>query len=190
MPTSAQPSSLPTYVAIDFETADVTSCSACAVGLVRVENGRVTRRVRQLIRPPNPRMRFTDIHGIRWQDVCDKPTFAQAWPVLAPVLEDADFLAAHNAGFDRRVLEGCCLEAGLAPPPLRFHCTVKLARKAFGLRLANLPAVCRHLGIRLNHHEALSDAEACAAIMLAVLRQSPELVKFRRRQPAGAPARP
>ncbi|MCC6575204.1 MAG: 3'-5' exonuclease [Planctomycetes bacterium] len=171
---------LPTYVAIDFETADYTADSACAVGLVRVENGRVTRRVRQLIRPPNPRVRFTEIHGIRWTDVCDKPTFAEAWPILAPVIEGAHFLVAHNAGFDRKVLLTCCELAGLPPPTQHFHCTVKLARRAFGLRLANLPAVCGFLGITLNHHEPLSDAEGCAGIMLAVLRSNPALVKFRR----------
>lgn len=178
---AAAKAALPTYVAIDFETADTTADSACAVGLVRVEDGRVTRRIRQLIRPPNPRVRFTEIHGIRWTDVCDKPTFAEAWPILAPVLDGAHFLAAHNAGFDRGVLHTCCAMAGLTPPALKFHCTVKLARRAFGLRYANLPTVCGYLGINLNHHEALSDAEACAAIMLAVLRSNPALVKFRHR---------
>jgi DNA polymerase III epsilon subunit-like protein len=38
------------FVAIDFETADHGPDSACAVGLVRVDGGRITRRVRQLIR--------------------------------------------------------------------------------------------------------------------------------------------
>jgi DNA polymerase-3 subunit epsilon len=30
--------------------------------------------------------------------------------------------------------------------------------------------VCRHLGIPLNHHDALSDAEACARIAIEAAR--------------------
>jgi len=34
---------------------------------------------------------------------------------------------------------------------------------------ARLPAVCAHLGIPLDHHNAISDAEACARIAIAAL---------------------
>src|SRR5947209_2554865 len=84
----------PTFVAIDFETADSGADSACAVGLVRVQ-------------------------------------------------------------------------AGLAVPPLPFVCTVQVARRTWGLRPANLPAVCKHLNIPLKHHDPLSDAEAAACILIA-----------------------
>jgi len=42
-----------TFAAIDFETANYSPDSACAVGLVAVEGGRVVRREYHLIRPPN-----------------------------------------------------------------------------------------------------------------------------------------
>ena len=35
------------------------------------------------------------------------------------------------------------------------------------MKPANLPAVCRRLGIGLIHHDAASDAEACARIVIA-----------------------
>ncbi|MCC6463982.1 MAG: 3'-5' exoribonuclease [Planctomycetes bacterium] len=158
------------FVAIDFETADHGADSACAVGLVRVEDGRVRRRVRQLLRPPRRRMMFTHIHGITWQDVQDKPTFGEAWPLLQDVLEGALFLAAHNAGFDRAVLAACCEAAGLAPPCLPFVCTVRQARHTLGIRPADLATVARVLELKLNHHDALSDAEACARIVMAARR--------------------
>ena len=59
---------------------------------------------------------FTYVHGITWQHVRSAPTFAEAWPNLSRLLEGVKFLAAHNAGFDRRVLETCCQSAGLVPP--------------------------------------------------------------------------
>ena len=50
------PEELPPFVALDFETADHGSDSACQVGLVRVEDARVVRRESRLIRPPLSRL--------------------------------------------------------------------------------------------------------------------------------------
>jgi len=52
------------FVAIDFETADHGADSACAVGLVRVRDGRIAEQVTQLIRPPRQQFAFTWVHGI------------------------------------------------------------------------------------------------------------------------------
>lgn len=166
MPPPVIPADVP-FVAIDFETADNGADSACAVGLVRVEGLQVVRKEVVLIRPPRRRILFTGVHGITWEMVAGAPAFAEAWPALAPVLEGASFLAAHNAPFDRRVLAACCAAAGLPAPALPFTCTVQLARKKWGIRPTSLPAVCRRLGIGLIHHDAGSDAEACARIVIA-----------------------
>jgi DNA polymerase III subunit epsilon len=155
------------FLAIDFETADNRGDSACAVGLVLARDGRIVKRVTRLIRPPRRSFYFTHIHGITWDDVRGAPSFGDLWPELAPLMEGIDFLAAHNASFDRGVLRACCATAGIEPPATPFVCTVNLARKTWGLRPANLPAVCRHLGIKLRHHDPASDAEACARIVLA-----------------------
>ena len=163
------------FVAIDFETADRGPDSACSVGLVRVENGRVAQKVVQLIQPPRFYFEFTHIHGIDWGMVAGQPTFGQAWPELSKILEGAHFMAAHNAPFDNGVLTACCAAAGLAKPPHRFVDTVRLARDTWKIYPTKLPDVCRHLGITLNHHEALSDAEACAGIVIAAQKQGVKL---------------
>lgn len=155
------------FVAIDFETADKLPDSACSVALVRVEGGEIRERYQTLIRPPRREMLFTHIHGLRWEDVEGAPTFAEVWPEMEAFLEGAEFLAAHNAGFDRRVLHACCEAAGRRPPNLDFLCTVVLARKTWSLFPTRLPDVCRYLDIPLDHHQALSDAEACARIVIA-----------------------
>jgi DNA polymerase III subunit epsilon len=161
------PRTHPPLVAIDFETADHGPDSACAVGLVRVEGFEVVRRESRLIRPPRPSIRFSFIHGIRWEHVRDQPTFADLWPRLGVVLDGAAFLVAHNAPFDRRVLEACCAAARLPPPGLPFECSMRLARRTWGLRRNRLPDVCAHLGLALRHHDAASDAEAAARIVIA-----------------------
>jgi len=155
------------FVAIDFETADYRPDSACAVALVRVEGGGITARVSRLIRPPRRRFIFTYLHGISWDMVRHQPTFGDLWPEMEELLAGARFLSAHNAAFDRGVLRACCENHGLNPPELPFLCTMKLARRAWKLFPTKLPDVCRYLDIPLNHHDAASDAEACARIVLA-----------------------
>ena len=137
------------YAAIDFETADHGRDSACAVGVVVVENGRIVHEHASLLRPPRRRFVFTYIHGIAWKDVENAPTFAEHWPTLASLLDGLDHLVAHNAPFDRGVLAACCEAAGITPPALRFECTVRLARSTWGVRPTRLPDVCGHLGITL-----------------------------------------
>lgn len=156
----------PGFVAIDFETADRWPDSACAVGLVRVEGLQIVAREVRLIRPPRKTFENASIHGIAWDDVACKPTFGQIWPELKEFLQGAAFLAAHNARFDQGVLRACCAGAGVAPPDLSFVCTVQLARRTWGIYPTRLPDVCRRLGIPLHHHKALSDAEACARIVV------------------------
>ncbi|MEI7529591.1 MAG: 3'-5' exonuclease [Elusimicrobiota bacterium] len=156
------------FTAIDFETADYGRDSACAVGLARVDNGRVTATGYRLIRPPRPCMLFTDIHGITWEDVENERLFGEVWPELAGFFEGIEFITAHNAPFDRSVLNACCAAAGLTAPPHPFVCTVKLSKTELGLKPATLSHVCHHLSIPLQHHNALSDAEACAKIMITV----------------------
>jgi DNA polymerase-3 subunit epsilon len=161
----------PSFAAIDFETADYGRDSACAVGVVRVEGGRIRERWHRLIRPPRQSFVFTHIHGITWPQVCLEPCFAELWGDLSVAIKDAEFLAAHNASFDRKVLEACCAAAGLPPPPQPFVCTVKLARQTWSIYPTQLPRVCERLGIDLDHHQALSDAEACSRIVLAALKE-------------------
>jgi DNA polymerase III subunit epsilon len=158
------------FVALDFETSHAKRDSACAVALVRVEGDRVVARVHRLIQPPKRAFMFTRIHGIRWQDVADEPPFAEVWPELTHLIEGVAFIAAHNASFDRSVLRACLERAALPMPRPPFLCTVRVARRTWRLKRANLPACCDFLGIELDHHQALSDAEACARIVIAARR--------------------
>ena len=98
-------------VAIDFETADYGADSACALGIVTIENGNLAKKGFRLIRPPRRRFYFTYIHGIRWSDVETAATFAEVWEELREYWQDADYLVAHNAPFDRGVLRACSLAA-------------------------------------------------------------------------------
>jgi DNA polymerase-3 subunit epsilon len=164
------------FIAIDFETANPYRDSACSIGLVRVEQGRIVHKEVHLIQPPYRSFTFTSIHGISWRDVESAPTFKEVWKKIAPLFEGVDFVAAHNASFDSSVLRACCSTSNITPPSFPFACTVKLARAAWNIYPTKLPDVARHLGIQLNHHEALSDALACAQIVIEAQNKNTEIV--------------
>lgn len=155
------------FLAIDFETANQYRNSACSLGLVRVENNKIVHKSVHLIRPPSKEFLFTYIHGLSWNDVKNAPPFDVVWSQIKPLFEGVDFLAAHNATFDSSVLKACCATHNIQPPSLPFTCTMAVARKTWNLYPTKLSDVCRYLEIELNHHEALSDAHACAQIIIA-----------------------
>ena len=188
------PGSAGRFAAIDFETADNGRDSACALAVVVVGGTTILHEEHFYIRPPRQQFLYTSVHGITWLDVADKPRFGEVWPRVAALLEGVEFVAAHNAGFDRSVLYQCCHRAGVAWPDVRFQCTVKLARQSWGLSPATLPDVCRHLGIPLRHHQADSDARACAEVVIKArergLPLSPWLGAYQGRLIGDGAARP
>jgi DNA polymerase-3 subunit epsilon len=164
-----------TFVAIDFETADHGPDSACAVGLVRVSGDRIVDRKYYLIRPPRASFFFTPVHGITWEHVRRQPTFEELWPKIWSLLLGADFIASHSVSFDRRVLESCCRAGKIETPDIPYVCTMKLARRIWDIRPTSLSIVSRYLGQPMTHHDAVSDAEVCAGIVVAVHRTGAEI---------------
>ena len=160
--------------AIDFETACNNFESACAIGMARIRNGTVTETFYSLIKPPECFEFFplftNTVHGISRADVENSPTFAELWAEIAEFIGD-DTLVAHNATFDRLVFTKTLAYYAIEATIPRFICTVDCSRKAWA-QLPNhqLPTVSNHLGIELNHHEALSDAVACAKIYLEAVK--------------------
>ena len=64
-----------TFVVIDFETANHSRDSACAIGLAVCTNGRVIETPQFLIQPLSRTFAFTYIHGIQGEDVARAPRF-------------------------------------------------------------------------------------------------------------------
>ena len=157
-----------TFTAIDFETA--TGYHPCSVGIVTVENGIIVVEFVSLIKPPNNLYSpFTiQVHGIYPKDTVNAKSFAQVYPEIKKRLQNR-IVVAHNESFDRNVLAKSMLLYNLDYSDLniasRWECTVKIY-KAKGLKPTKLSDCCREMNISLNHHEALSDARACAKLYL------------------------
>lgn len=163
------------FTAIDFETANSSNASACAVGLVRVRDGQVVEKTGWLIQPPPGHDAFfelnTRIHGIRAGDVVGAKTWTQQLPDLAAFAGD-DVLVAHNAGFDMAVIKRTCEATGDDHPLYRYACSLQVARSVYQLESYRLPFVAAEAGFPdFPHHNATADALACAHVMIDAARR-------------------
>ena len=120
--------------------------------------------------PPAPHDAFTEwntrIHGIRAEDVVDAQGWLEQLPAMLEFI-DGDALAAHNAGFDMGVIAAACLAVHAPVPQLDYACSLRIARRTYNLDSYRLPVAAMAAGFEdFAHHDAIADAEACAAIMV------------------------
>jgi DNA polymerase III subunit epsilon len=158
------------FTAIDFETANSSSASACSVGMVKVSDGRVVDSAYWLIKPPLGHDEFwewnTRIHGLVAADVVDALLWTEQLPGLVDFAGD-DILVAHNAGFDMGVITAACAATFVDSPAFDYACSLQIARKTYHLDSYRLPVAAMAAGFEdFQHHNALADAQACAAIIV------------------------
>lgn len=163
------------YIALDFETANSSPCSACSVGISIFEDHKFLSSQSQLLCPPAEFNHFNwyniKVHGIHPHMVTSAPRWDEIWPAIQPEMENS-VLVCHNAMFDTSVLCKTLAYYGLELPRCQYVCTVKIAKRVWP-QLTNhkLDTVSSALSINLNHHEAGSDAFACGKILQAALDQ-------------------
>lgn len=163
------------YTVIDFETANSKRSSACALGIVVVEDGQVIEEAAWLIKPKDNYFAGMNIaiHGIRPDDVKDKPEFDVLYKDVFSKYLEGQLVLAHNASFDMSVLRACLNEYDLDFPELNYICTVKVAQKMFpNLHRHSLDVVSDFLGFTFKHHDAYDDARACANIMIQACQKT------------------
>jgi len=158
------------FTAIDFETANGSSASPCAVGLVKVVDGKIVDTYSTLIQPPYPNDWFAQgnikVHGIKPEDVKDAPSWDYALSEMLTFISGDD-LIAHNAGFDMGVLTKSAKLIHADLPDLRYACSLIMARRTYILESYRLNQVAFTVGIEeFNHHDALADSDACARIVI------------------------
>lgn len=160
------------FAAIDFETANSERSSVCSVGVVIVRDGEITDSFYSLIQPePNYYTYWcTRVHGLSCADTDDAPSFPRVWSQIEPLIDGLP-LVAHNSPFDEGCLKAVFRVYQMDYPDYEFYDTLRASRRT----MRNLPdhqlqTVAEACGYILeNHHNALSDAEACAWIACRIL---------------------
>lgn len=153
------------FTAIDFETAQGYRWSICQVGLVRIENGLIVNEINLLVQPPYNYYwsKLVDIHGITPDMTTDAPAFDKVWWQIESFIKGQTVVAHNGLSFDFPVLEKTLGYYGIRAPEYDKHCTYRIFKKG-------LASLCNQYQIPLNHHDALSDAKACAELFLIHLQ--------------------
>lgn len=161
------------YVAFDVETPNYANDRMSAIGVVVIEDDRIIERYYSLVQPETHFDPFNiALTGITPEAVATAPTFAQLWPQLRRLFEQG-VLLAHNAPFDMAVLSKCLRYYQIDwRAETQYLCTCRLAKRCLPLPDHKLDTLCRHYGLDLDHHQADSDAMACAEIFLRLHRQT------------------
>lgn len=148
------------FTAVDFETANGKMNSICQIGLVRVENGQIVKEIDYLVQPPDNQYHWGNVrvHGIKSEHTYNKPTFDYFWGELKPYIQGQIFVA-HNVKFDAKCLLDTLRFYDIEAPKFKTQCTVKIYKR-------NLKFLADLYNIPLQHHNALSDAKACASLYL------------------------
>ena len=114
----------------------------------------------------------SNIHGIRIEDLNEKPKFAQICNDLINFIKDSR-LVIHNAEFDISFLNN---EFEICGSNYRiknnYLDTIKLARKKLPGSLVNLDALCRRFNISLDkreYHGALVDTHLLADVYIELI---------------------
>lgn len=156
---------LESFTAIDFETATWKPTSVCQIGIVRMEDGKITDKVSRLIRPPDNTYFYKNIevHGIKPEDTEDAPDFEHVWFDIRHFIEDS-VIVAHNANFDINCLQNSLAYYDIVQPSFEVRCTLMIYRRG-------LSYLSKKYKIELQHHDALSDANACAQLYLMHLKR-------------------
>ena len=159
------------FAAIDFETANNELSSVCSVGIVIVRNGEIVDDFYSLIQPePNYYTYWcSQVHGLCSEDTDEAPIFPEVWKQIESLIDGLP-LVAHNKPFDESCLKAVFRCYQMDYPDYEFHCTCIASRKRSPGQTNHLDVAAARCGFDLkNHHHALADAEACAAIALELL---------------------
>lgn len=161
-------------VCLDTETASLGAAPHLVeLGAVRVVQGEIADHFVSLVRPLVPiEPEVSAIHGIRDEDVADAPSAPEVLERFLAWLGE-DWMAAHNAGFDVRVLAFELARAGLAAPAQPVLDSLRLSRKLLPEASDHkLETLSEFLGLEEGeHHRALSDAVWCWKVLEACLER-------------------
>lgn len=170
------------YICFDVETPNIKNERMSAIGVSVVENGVIAEEFYSLV---NPEERFDyfniSLTGITPEMAAGAPNFKELWPNLGPILKSG-LLIAHNAQFDMSVLSKCLLAYGIPFEDVtEYACTCRMSKKIIkDVENHRLDTICRRLGIDLSHHNAGSDARACAEILRYCLKNGAKIEDFAR----------
>jgi len=159
---------LDSFVVLDLETTDrdPDKCDIVELAAVRVRNGEIVEEITTLIKPDKPISQGAQaVHGIKPEDVENKPSLKSFWPKLRSFIGE-DILIAHNGfNFDFPILDRMSRKLeGIKLPNARYDSLV-LARSLFPGESNSIDSLIDRFHLTAgNRHRALEDVKILVTI--------------------------
>ena len=156
------------FTAIDVETANSKLSSICQIGVAVFEQQKLVDEWEQLVDPEDYFDQInTSIHGIQPEHVQNSPTLGQLQAQLRRRLSG---IVVSHTHFDRTAIRQACEKYSIEPPTCEWLDSARVARRAweqFSRSGYGLKNVCSEIGYEFRHHDALEDAKAAGAVLIA-----------------------
>lgn len=161
------------FITIDFEVTNRYEYSPCAVAIYEFENNQINKLLSTLINPGEVFFdpMFVSLHGITEEMVQNSPGIEQVMHEICNIIPNK-FIFAHNAGYDiSKLLTGCNLY-NISVPYFEYADSLMVAKRTW-TKLVNykLDTISEFLNLKLQHHNADSDAIACGRIILKAIEE-------------------
>lgn len=165
------------YVVFDIETTGLNRqiCKIIEIGAVKIVNGEIVDRFSEFINPEEPiPPKITELTSIRDDMVMDAPNIDVMLPKFLEFVGDSS-VVAHNAQFDTSFIKKFADDQGLSVDYSILDTMTLGYVLCPELGKYTLDRLCKHLGVKLeHHHRAVDDAEATAHIFLRFLEMLKE----------------
>lgn len=160
-----------TWMFLDTETTGLKpeeGAQIIELGWVTIKNMRIVANQDELINPGKPIPPFiTKLTHISDQDVAGKPTFEGVASKFMAQFQAAEFIAAYNKDFDRKMLEVEFERVGLKLPEKEWLDPLTWARGFMQNADNKLTTVAQKFNVSLeNAHRADADAAAAAEVLI------------------------
>lgn len=162
------------FNAIVVKTANTNLSSICCMGIVFVRDGKIIGKYHSLVRP-EPDYYQWHCQSAPWmkpEDTKNAPTFKKAWNKIRNNLKDDEPFVAYNASLTEQCMKTAFNTFKMEDRGFLFCDILKASKNYFGQRLPDfrLKTVASACGYELSdNHNAIDEAEACAAITLRTM---------------------
>jgi DNA polymerase-3 subunit epsilon len=166
------------YLVLDTETTGLgADARVIEIGLVFLDShGQIEGQFGTLLRGDGSagNVHARRVHGIEPDHLRSAPKFEEFCPTLSSLLQSRIVLA-HNASFDKRIINGELMIAKIEPLP-QMGCTMTLGSH-LGYGRMKLEVAAQQFGIPTGKsHSALDDALAAAGIFKYYVKKHPKEV--------------
>lgn len=161
------------FVVIDVESSN-SARAICQIGIAKYENGILVDKWVSLINPEDTfeYYGYIEKHKIYPEDVINAPKFPEVVSTLSYYTKG--LITVSHGSYDSDAIRKACNRYAIPPLDITWLDSTVAARRTWpevsskGYGLADL---CERIGYQFNHHDALEDAKAAGAVLIALLKE-------------------